>query len=53
MPSPKADLRVQVIDDEIIVTRPGSSYAVTYYSPRTLRSYSQSVSLTTMICAVR
>ena len=33
MPSPKADLRVQVIDDEIIVTRPGSSYAVTYYKP--------------------
>jgi len=33
MPSPKADLRVQVIDDEIIVTRPGSSYSVTYYKP--------------------
>jgi len=33
MPSPKADLRVQVIDDEIIVTRPGSSFAVTYYKP--------------------
>ena len=31
MPSPKADLRVQVIDDEVIVTRPGSSYPVTYY----------------------
>ena len=33
MPSPKADLRVQVTDDEIIVTRPGSIYAVTYYKP--------------------
>jgi hypothetical protein len=26
-------LRVQVVDDEIIVTRPGSSYSVTYYKP--------------------
>ena len=33
MPSPKADLRVQVIDDEIIVTWPGSFYSVTYYKP--------------------
>jgi hypothetical protein len=27
------DLRVQVVDDEIIVTRPGSIYSVTYYKP--------------------
>jgi hypothetical protein len=27
------DLRVQVVDDEIIVTRPGSFYSVTYYKP--------------------
>ena len=26
------DLRVQVVDDEIIVTRPGSFYSVTYYA---------------------
>ena len=26
-------LRVQVVDDEIIVTRPGSFYSVTYYKP--------------------
>jgi hypothetical protein len=29
----KSELRVQVIDDEIIVTRPGSLYSVTYYKP--------------------
>jgi hypothetical protein len=27
----KSELRVQVVDDEIIVTRPGSTYSVTYY----------------------
>ena len=26
-------LRVQVVDDEIIVTLPGYSYSVTYYKP--------------------
>jgi hypothetical protein len=30
---PKAEIRVQVVDDEIIVTRPGSFYSVTYYKP--------------------
>jgi hypothetical protein len=30
---PKAELRVQVVDDELIVTRPGSFYSVTYYQP--------------------
>jgi hypothetical protein len=30
---PKAELRVQVVDDEIIVIRPGSIYSVTYYKP--------------------
>jgi hypothetical protein len=29
----KAELRIQVVDDEIIVTRPGSFYSVTYYKP--------------------
>jgi len=29
----KSELRVQVVDDEIIVTRPGSLYSVTYYKP--------------------
>jgi len=29
----KSQFRVQVVDDEIIVTRPGSSYSVTYYKP--------------------
>jgi hypothetical protein len=28
-----AELRVQVVDDEIIVTLPGSHYSVTYYKP--------------------
>jgi hypothetical protein len=27
----ESELRVQVVDDEIIVTRPGSYYSVTYY----------------------
>ena len=31
VPSPKTELRVQVVDDEIIVTWPGSVYSVTYY----------------------
>jgi hypothetical protein len=29
----ESKLRVQVVDDEIIVTRPGSLYSVTYYKP--------------------
>jgi len=33
MTNAKSELRVQVVDDEIIVTRPGSSYSVTYYKP--------------------
>jgi hypothetical protein len=28
---PEADLHVQVFDDEIVVTLPGTSYTVTYY----------------------
>jgi hypothetical protein len=28
-----AELRVQVVDDEIIVMLPGSHYSVTYYKP--------------------
>lgn len=31
MPKPKPELRVSVVDDEIIVTWPGSIYSVTYY----------------------
>ena len=27
------ELRVKVVDDEIIVTRPGSFYSVTYFKP--------------------
>ena len=34
MSSGKPDLHVQVVDDEIIVTRPGSYYSVTYYKPK-------------------
>ena len=33
MSSGKSELRIQVVDDEIIVTRPGSYYSVTYYKP--------------------
>jgi hypothetical protein len=33
MPNPKVELRVSVVDDEIIVTWPGSFYSVTYYKP--------------------
>ena len=33
MPNAKSELRVQVVDDEIIVTRPGSYYSVIYYKP--------------------
>ena len=31
MNNPKLFLRAQVIDDEIVVTAPGSRYSVTYY----------------------
>ena len=31
MTNAKSELRVQVVDDEIIVTLPGSHYSVTYY----------------------
>jgi len=31
--TPESELQVQVVDDEIIVTLPGSSYSVTYYKP--------------------
>jgi hypothetical protein len=30
---PEAELHVQLVDDEIIVTLPGSHYSVTYYKP--------------------
>lgn len=33
MTNAKSELRVQVVDDEIIVTLPGSHYSVTYYKP--------------------
>ena len=33
MPNPKTELRVSVVDDEIIITWPGSIYSVTYYKP--------------------
>jgi len=33
MPSDKSDFRVQVVDDEIIVTRTGWHYSVAYYKP--------------------
>ena len=29
----KSDLRVSLVDDEIIVIRPGSFYSLTYYKP--------------------
>jgi hypothetical protein len=29
----KVELRVTVVDDEIVVIRPGSFYSVTYYKP--------------------
>ena len=31
MTTSKSELRVQLVDDELIVTRPGSFYSVTYY----------------------
>jgi hypothetical protein len=33
MMRPESDLRVEVVDDEIIVTLPGSHYSVAYYKP--------------------
>ena len=33
MRDPKTEFRVSVVDDEIIVTWPGSFYSVTYYKP--------------------
>jgi hypothetical protein len=31
---PQQELRVQVVGDNIVVTLPGYSYAVTYYKPK-------------------
>jgi hypothetical protein len=31
MTTGKSELRVQLVDDEIVITRPGSYYSVTYY----------------------
>jgi hypothetical protein len=31
MTSPESALHVEVLDDEIFITLPGTSYAVTYY----------------------
>jgi hypothetical protein len=31
MTSPESALHVEVLDDEIVITPPGTSYAVTYY----------------------
>jgi hypothetical protein len=33
MAVPPDELRIQVVDDELIVSLPESSYAVTYYKP--------------------
>jgi hypothetical protein len=33
MTSANSEFRVQVVDDEIVVTQPGSFYSVTYYKP--------------------
>jgi hypothetical protein len=33
MTNATSELRIQVVDDEIIVTLPGSHYSVTYYKP--------------------
>jgi hypothetical protein len=33
MPNRSAEFRVSVVDDEIIVTWPGSFYSVTYFKP--------------------
>jgi len=44
---------VEVRDDEIIVTMPGTSYAVTYCKPATLLSYSQNESPKVTISAPR
>jgi len=33
MTGPWGSLRIDVVDDEIIVCLPGSSYSVTYYKP--------------------
>jgi DNA-directed RNA polymerase subunit RPC12/RpoP len=33
MMRPESDLRVEVVDDEIIVILPGSHYSATYYKP--------------------
>ena len=44
-------LRVQVVDDEIIVTLPGSRYSVIYYRPKTHPSCSPRPSPTRTIYA--
>ena len=31
---PWGNLRVEVVDDDIVVTQPGSNFSVVYYKPR-------------------
>ena len=51
--STESDLRVEVVDDEIIVSLPEWFYSVTYYKPERAPSCSQRTSRTEMIRALR
>ena len=42
MTSPESALHVEVLDDEIVITLPGTSYAVTYYRALSLSGFSPS-----------
>jgi hypothetical protein len=51
MTEPWGRLRLDVVDDEIIVTLPGTNYSETYFSAQTRLSFSQGTSRRQMICA--
>jgi hypothetical protein len=49
MTQPWGSLRLDVVDDEIIIVLPGTTYSVTYYKPPNSPSFSQETSRTQMI----
>ena len=52
-PASKPGMKLDVRDDEMIVTLPGTSYSGTYYKPATPRSFSPKICQWKMIGARR
>jgi hypothetical protein len=51
MPDPWGRLRIDVVDDEIIIDLPATTYSVTYYKPANRLNFSRRISRKRMIGA--